>query len=258
MYLIAITRWGAPLDQEIGFLSGITGVSAPDLRMHLAYHLPAFLAGGLDEAAAREMMGALLERGHGCVASVATRIPAASKMFSPRSFELSEDCFIAAAADGATLEMPYAELIGIVRATAILDVQTSVEEKQRKLSMGRAVLTGGLMMSKTVTKKRATASVEREPVVYLFRKTGQDHMFLAENRLQYQGLGRHISQTRHQNFNALVNVFRERAPQALFDDRFVSRRPPRLPPSALDGSVEADELDQAAYILVSAHLMKQL
>ncbi len=258
MYLVAITRWGPPLDREIGFLSRITGVAPPDLRMYLAGELPVFLAGGLDAASAQEMIAALAERGHGCVASDATQIPSASDLFSPRRFELRDDAFVGFGADGASLAMPHREILALIRATVLVDVATTVEEKKRKFSMGRAVITGGLVTRKTTSKKRSATATEREPALYVFRTTGRDHLLLRENDLRYEGLEDRIGRTRHENFNILTGTLRERAPRAFFDQRFVSGRPPRLPPSAVAGELSASELDLAAYMLVAAFIKGQL
>ena len=94
MYLVAITRWAAPLDEEIGHLARITGVAAPDLRMRLNGQLPVFLMDGADAKAAEELLRAVSGRGHGCVASDTDRFPTATSMFLPRSFTLTNAAFV--------------------------------------------------------------------------------------------------------------------------------------------------------------------
>lgn len=258
MHLVVVTRWGAPLDQEIGVLARLVGVAAPDLRLQLSGALPLPLKGGLDAPAAQALMAALVARGHGCVATDVARVPAAAAMFAPRSFELSDVAFTGVAAAGERLALPYDELFGLVHATVIVEVEATVVEKQRKLSLGRIAMTGGLMTSKTVTKKRSSVTSAREPVLYLFRRTGRDHLLVRENGLQYDGLGPRLGRTRHENFNGLIAVLRERAPHAFYDQRYVAQRPPRLPIGAADSTVAASETDVAAYVLAVARLQGQL
>lgn len=259
MYLIAITRWAASLDEEIGHLAQLTGLAPPDLRMRVAGQLPVYLADGLDAPTAERLLGAVSARGHGCVASDTERIPAATAMFVPRNFTFSDSALVGTPRSGEAMEMPFAEVLGLVRATAVMDTRTTVEEKKRKLSLGRLALTGGLVTSKTVTTRRTAANVEREQVLYVFRKTARDHMVLRESELQYSGLGTRVGHSRHENFNILVDLMRRGATQAFFDARFVSQRPSRLPHGAIaGGSAEASELDLAVFVLIVAHLKNQL
>lgn len=259
MYLVAITRWAAPLDAEIGYLARITGVTPPDLRMRVAGQLPVYLADGLDAPTAERLLHAVSERGHGCVASDTERIPAASSMFVPRNFSFTDSALIGTSRVEETLEMPFAEVLGLVRATAVMDETTTVETKKRKLSLGRMAMTGGLVPSKTVTKRQSSTRVEREQVLYIFRRTARDHMVLRESELQYSGLGVGVGHSRHENFNILIDLVRKGAPECFFDTRFVSQRPSRLPHGAIvGGSVEATELDLAVFVLIVAHLKNQL
>jgi hypothetical protein len=259
MILVVLTRMGAPLDREIGVLSRLVGTPEPDLRIQLSGPPPLPLKGGLDSAAARALMEALVARGHGCVATDVARIPASrGGLFTVRSFELSDAAFTGVAASGERLAMPYDDLFGLVHATSVVEVEATVEETKRKLSLGRAALTGGLVLSKTVTTKRSGVSTERQPVLYLYRRSGRDHFLIPENGLNATGLGSRIGRTRHENFNILIAVLRERAPHAFCDARYLAQRPPRLPVGAADSTVAANDLDVAAYVLAVARLQGQL
>jgi hypothetical protein len=259
MILVVLTSLGAPLDREIGVISRLAGTSEPDLRIQLSGSLPLPLKGGLDAAAARTMMEALAARGHGCVATDVARVPASrGGLFTVRSFELSDTAFTGTNASGERLGMPFDDLFGLVHATAVVEVEATIEETKRKLSLARMALTGGLMASKAVTTKRSATSTERQPVLYLFRRSGRDHLLIQESGLHYGGLGSRVGRTRHENFNILVAVLRERAPRAFYDQRYLAQRPPRLPVGAADSAVAATDLDVAAYVLAVARLQGQL
>jgi hypothetical protein len=101
---------------------------------------------------------------------------------------------------------------------------TSVESsKERKFSLGRAVMTQGLSISKTVTKETVTGGESREPVLYLFRKTGAPWL-TSETRGRYEGLGADVRPARLENFNTLLRKLRERVPAVPFDERLVQVR----------------------------------
>ncbi len=265
MVVVAITRWAQPVEQELAALVPLSGLGAYDLRLRLAGPLPVVFR-QLDSAeGAREVLAALRQRGHGVVACDLDYVASSDRMTAPRSYELGPDALVVRHPAWGERAMPYGELLALIRATAAKVEQSSSTTKQKKLSLGRAAMTGGLVMRKATTSHERAEVEEREQVLYLIRKTGREPMILREHQLRHQGLGDQVKPTSLENFTTLVALLRQQAPHALYDDRLVSHRR-KSSMTALAGtaadqvasSSNASENDLAAHLIAVAHLTGQL
>jgi hypothetical protein len=94
--------------------------------------------------------------------------------------------------------------------------------KERSVSPGRAVLSGGLMITKTTKTTREIITDERERFinVYTGKKTA---IVFRENALDYTSLGSARRPSRVENFTCLVAELRRCCPLAKFDNRLMNR-----------------------------------
>lgn len=263
-FLVAATRWGAPLDAVIADLAPLLGMSEYDARLRLAGPLPVVVAGGIEETPARELLGWLREHGHGAVACAEASLPAPASALLPRAFEFGDGVFVGLDAQGQRYPVAYADILAIVRARHIHDTQVTTVEVERKLSLGRAMLTGGIAPRRGVERVDHATKSERDDVVYLFRGAGPDPMALRAGLLAYEGLGAHKRPTARESFAVVVEWLRRHAPAAIYDERLLAeRRRPSLR-GASGGArfvMEASNEDAtvlAAFLLVHAHLQRQL
>ena len=111
---------------------------------------------------------------------------------------------------------------------------------ERKFAPGRALLTGGLSMSKTKEREVERRSDTTEPVLYVFRRRGAPWL-LGQYHANYSALGASLQPTAIANFAATVERLRALAPTAFSDDRLLQRR------------TTTDDLDLLAHILAHAH-----
>lgn len=265
VYLVALTRWGARLEAEIEALARELGLPVYDARLKLAGSPPIVVASGVDEARARDLLGWLRQRGHGAVACEAGSLPAADGTLVPRAFEFGSDSFVGIDAQGGRYPVAYDDLVAIVRAVWIHDAETTTATTEKKFSLGRALLTSGLVRSTRVeTVKRATTT-DREDVVYLFRGAGPDPMILQAQKLGYEGLGTHRGPTVRENLRVTVEWLRSHAPRAIYDQRLLEqKRWPTLQAvhrgagKRVVESSNAEACGLAAFLLVHAHLQGQL
>ena len=264
MYVVAITRWGQPLQQEVGALAPLLGMAVYDAKLRLAAPLPVVFARESEVARARELLATVRGRGHGAVACELSFVQSSAEMASPRSYVFEPESFVASDPAWGQQSMPYADIAALIQARAQVIEQSSAITKEKKLSMGRAVLSGGMMMRKTNTTEQRNMTEEHEQVLYLVRKDGRDPMFLRAGRLRHRGLGDRAGRTSLANFATLIAVLRERAPQALFDDRLVRQRR-KVDLTSISGtatdrtaaSSNASANDLAAHLIAVAHLQGQ-
>jgi hypothetical protein len=139
-----------------------------------------------------------------------------------RKFSFGESEIGGTTEKGGSLIIPLQSIELILRGTAIVsDVRTETM-KNRSVSPGRAVLSGGMMITKTVTSVRQVATEERHGFVNLYDGDSLQAI-LRENILVYDSLGPELRHSRAANFTFLIAELRRRCPAAMYDERLLSR-----------------------------------
>jgi hypothetical protein len=161
--------------------------------------------------------------------------------------------------------MPYGDVLALVRGRTTHVDQLSTSTRDKRFSLGRALMTGGLVLSKTTTKHTQTLHDDSEQVLYLIRRDGREPMILRERRLRHDGLGADIRPTAGENFSQVVSMLRARAPRALYDDRMVAQRRAAQVVRAIGTPAEgkttvsnSHENDLVAHLIAIAHRSGQL
>ena len=280
MFVVAITRWGAPPaaspqgaaggpsgagDAEVQALAEHLKLSAYDARMRMAGALPAVLESTPDAARAEALRARFAELGHGVVACDAQRVVTLAHAPDARQVAFEEDAFVCTPRGGAPIRVAYPELLALVRARTRSDLETTTEKTTKKFSLGAAAISGGLVMRKKETRIETASARSEHQELYVFQRTARDTLILVDDRLDYAGLGQRKGRTTIESFQALCDLFVERAPDALFDDRMV-RAPRRGSLDAVgrdSGATSATtsnqgETDLAAHLLAVARFRGQL
>jgi hypothetical protein len=263
VFVVAVTRWARPFDQELAVLAPILKVVQYDLRLRLAGPLPVVVAQRLEEDFAKELLAVLHERGHGAVACDASRISGSDQMFTPVAFAFDSTSFNVL--DKEQRQVPYADILAMVQAASARTATQATTTKKKKFSLTRTAMTGGLVRSKKVSEESRAESVERQQVLYLFQRGQQNPIFLSESQLQYSGLGDQMKVASTENFSNMVAILRGQAPAAFYDDS-LARHPRTSGQVQISGSANdqkivqsnASENDLAAHLIVLAHLQQQL
>jgi hypothetical protein len=267
MHIVALTRWNQTrvLEQELAAMAQALELGLYDTRLRLVAAPPSILAQGLTLERAQALLGKLRERGHGAVATDVASVPGARTIVVAHAFELGSAEFVAIDEAQRRIALPYSALLGVVRATEVRSESQTTKSKETKLAIGTALLSGGLKMSKTVTKVETTGSSERQRVAYVFGSANPMPLLLREHLLRYDGLGPRRGTTAHQSFDALTAELRRCAPHALHDDRLLTHRRHAEAITVRGttndravGTTNASANDLAAYLLMLAHLQQQL
>ena len=265
MYVVAITRWGRPLEEEAPELAPLLGLVVYDAKLRLGGPEPVIFAREPDVARARELLALLRSRGHGAVACELAYVPSSEQMAAPRTYAFGPEAFTVHDPAWGERSLPYGDILALVHAATAASEQSTTVTKTKKFSLGRAVLSGGLVMNKKTTKEAHTEADTREQVVYVVRVDGRDPLLLRETRLRHQGLGERARPTVLENLALLVELLRARAPGALYDDRLL-RRPRKATSLSVSGtatartsaSSNASDVDLAVHVLAVAHRQGQL
>ncbi|MBI5055780.1 MAG: hypothetical protein HZB61_04100 [Nitrospirae bacterium] len=142
--------------------------------------------------------------------------------FLAGSFELTGESLNVKSRQRQDLILPYRDIRLILYGIGIT-VHTEKETvKARKFSMGRALMTSGLAMTRDTSHEVRTAEENRERFLYVCASNLQT-IVLRENALQYGSLGKALQMSRAANFNHIVAELRRQSPVAVFDDRLLNR-----------------------------------
>ena len=134
-----------------------------------------------------------------------------------------------------------------VRATTTSE---TVKTSERRLDIGKAVLTGGLMVTSKVQKVSVRTEETREAFLLLQRNDGQPDAVIYERQVDYRFLGADKQPASHANLEQTLARLRALAPDALVDDR--AARPGFVSGLPLTSS---DPVDLALYLVTLARTL---
>lgn len=263
MYVVALTRWGKPLEDELPHLAQALGEQAYDLRLALAGVPPVYVYRGPDLARTQDALLLLQRRGHGAVACELSSVVASSSMLAPRGVTFDGDQV--RVSHGVTTEsVAYSDLLALIHAMEAVEVDSLEKTTTREFSLGRAALSGGLLWSKKKTGEKHEQAREAEPVAYLFRHNGAP-ILLRQGSIRLEGEGIAVPRTSVEAFQLCIQELRRRAPQAHYDNRLLtSKRKAKLAShratstSVTTSHSNASENDLAAHVIALASLKQQL
>lgn len=215
MHVVALRRVAG----EPAVLAGVLGVTPYDARQQLHGAGPRVLATFADAGDARRLTAGLIEAGFD---ALHVDLSAETVEVVPRTFTMRPGGIQVTSRDGLPLAIRYDRIQVLLRGTRMLTEQHTEVTRKRKFSIERAVLTGGLIMTRT-EKKAVTRTVDQREGFLYIRSAGVSAVELRESELLYDGLGALREPTRTGNFHRLATLIRDGAPQARWDDRLLSR-----------------------------------
>jgi len=236
MLLVAIH---APFPSEpkaLARAAAASGLSAADLGNRLRGTLPRVLLSDADGEHLRAVAAELEPLGFVTAVCDARAAPTDAERVLARGLRLAADGFTAIDAGGDEHECPWHAIEGIQRGVRVTTDVKKETKTETKLDVGRALLSGGLILTRTEKKVTERKTESAEPFVLVQRGDGEPDVMLYERRIDYRFLGRDMQPSSRGNLEIVVQRLRAGAPRAPFDDRvarpgFVSS----LPAAPIDG-----------------------
>jgi hypothetical protein len=182
---------------------------------------PAVVASYAEIEAAWACTGRLRANGIAPLLLTRDEVETDARRFVVRSFELGPRSLTAVSRKGETTELPYNSVDLFLRGVRV-DERTDLKStEQRKFSAGRALLTGGLMITKTTRKLEQVTTEDREDFFHLYSE-GRPPMAFKARSINYQSLGPALQPSTSANFAFLLEELRRSLPQARYDERLAS------------------------------------
>ncbi len=182
---------------------------------------PSVIARYADPRAARDAAALLRTRGFDTLLLGEEELEDDARRFVVRGFELRAE-EVTVESNGARLAVRYQDVELLLRGIRIVQHEVAVGPPTRKLSLVRAALSGGLVLTKSVRPPRRPPVEEREGFLNLYVR-GTPPLAWREDKLLYRSLGKALLPSRHANFAQVVAELRRRCPGAAYDERLATR-----------------------------------
>lgn len=111
-------------------------------------------------------------------------------------------------------------LIAAIGSSGRIEITDTVTE--RKFSVGRTLMMGGIPMTKKVSHNETRSVEERNETLWLYGANIPPLLFDLAS-MKYDGLGADLQPSRTANFATLKKTLRKRSPQAIYDERLLRR-----------------------------------
>lgn len=223
MHVVAIHRLQGPADQLAQQLAAVLGCTPYEARSRVIAPQggPAVVGAFADRTAAADCAARLAAAGFAplvldaAAAVEEERFVAYQVVFEPTGLT-------ATTRGGPTATWPYREVTLLLRATAFSSTTQSETTREKKFSAGRALLSGGLVMNKTVKTVNETTTQHRYPFLQVYAPS-RPPLVLNPEQMDFSTLGDARQLSREANFGWICAELRRRCPGARWDDRLQAR-----------------------------------
>jgi hypothetical protein len=222
MHVVVITGWPGEAEDPARVLAGCLGLTVYEARQRMVGGGPAVVASFADPQQAVMLAAELGRSGLAAMVIDTGTLRGSSGRVIVRRFVFGERSVSIESEDGHSLELAFREVDLLLPGTRISGHEGTVTVAERKLSLGKTILSGGIPMTSKVERQERVASEESEKVLFVYADSRPQLMF-RQNLLSYDGFGTAMKMSRELNFAYLSGELRRLCPDALYDDRLLSR-----------------------------------
>jgi hypothetical protein len=222
MFVGVIYGWSDETPAMVQDLAAALGVTAFEARQRFIGGGPSVVASFADQQQARALAEKLSRDGIKALTVDAGAVRQRDPFFIVRRFLFGEQALKIEAQNGQQGSLPYAEMELFLIGTSITGMNTTKTVVEKKFSMGKTLIAGGIPMTKKVERRETVSSEESEQILYLFAHNRPAALF-SLNGVNYDGFGAEMKLSRKLNFSHLIDQLRLHAPGAAFDDRLLNR-----------------------------------
>jgi hypothetical protein len=260
MKLIAIVRPPPRPEEAPAALARATGLTLAECRTRLAPEPPALLA-RLEEAAADALVAALRSAGLAPVA-IDARVPTDASRTLAQRVDLSPRGVTFTPRAGEPLALGWDGILAVLRGSREARTEIERTETKKALSVGMALATGGLKVTRTASRTSVSSESSIQQVILVHGRDGRTAA-LVEGLVDFSCLGAELQPSSTANMATLARRLRDGAPGAFHDDRLLrlGRRPLPLivggESRAAAGGTVVTTRDTASTLDVLAELLLQ-
>lgn len=222
MHVVVIHRWPEVTAELVQTLADALEVAAYDARQRLTGGGPAVAASFADPQEARKLAEKLQRGGFAWFVIDAAAVRSGNDRFVARRFELGGAALRVESGDGRRADIAYGEIDLLLPATSVAGHTESRTVTERKFSIGRTLLAGGVPLTKKVKHQEEVSTEDRDELLHLYAGSRPPFVF-HRNGMVYDGLGAAMKLSRELNFAYLAGELRRLSPAAVYDERLRHR-----------------------------------
>lgn len=222
MDVVAIYGWGEETPEMAQALAGALGIMVFEARQRLATGGPSVVASFADHQQARALAEKVSRAGIKTLIVDAAPVRRRDGFYIIRRFEFEDRALKIETHNGQQETLPYAEMKLLLTGTSIVGYSETKTIVEKKFSMGKTLLAGGIPMTTKVERQEEVSSEESEQILYLYAN-GRSPAIFSLNGMNYDGFGAEMKLSRKLNFSHLISQLRLHAPGAVYDDRLLTR-----------------------------------
>ncbi|HAM52412.1 MAG TPA: hypothetical protein DCP92_17580 [Nitrospiraceae bacterium] len=251
MYVVAIYSLKKDKETLSSALAAVLGVTIYEAlaRLRAPGNGPLIIAFFAEKERAVQLGERLQSEGFKTSLLTASELETEGRALIVKRFSLGEHELDITTDKGDSRRMPFKNIDLILRGTGIAHDVTTETVESRSVSPARAVLSGGMMITKTTKNVREVTTEERQAFVNIYARDGSPFVF-RENTLIYDSLGPALQPARAANFIYLVAELRRHCPGALYDERLLSR--------AGQAALLGPSLDPEEHLIVATALLSKV
>lgn len=222
MHIVAVHGWQKDEAEVAGIIAATLGMLVYEARQRIAGGGPAVLACLADPRQAETLAARLSSAGVPALLIEREKVRQQRQPFPVCRFWLEAQALRVESVAGESGTIPYDTIKLLLVATCSTRTQSTVTVTERKFSLGKTLLAGGVPMSKKVTHEETVSSDDRDETLWLYAQ-GRGPVIFDRSALNYDGLGAAMQMSRDLNFVHLRKELQRLAPQAGYDDRLLKR-----------------------------------
>jgi hypothetical protein len=223
MHVVVIYNWKEQTEELVQAISIALGITVFEVNQRMIGGSPVVLACFADPQQAWVLVEKLKNNDIVTLVVDVPEVRSRTGQIIVRRFELNESSLRIETGDGKGGNIPYGEIDLLLPATSSVKSSDTKTVSERKLSIGKTLIAGGIPMTKKVEHQEDVESIKHHKVLYLFVKRRKQPVVFSQNGMTYDGLGTAMQISGALNFSYLVNELHRLCPRAAYDDRLTKR-----------------------------------
>lgn len=221
MHVVVIFGWKEETPDLVRSLAEALGITAFESRQRMVGGGPAVAGRFADRQGAMAAAAKLDERGIKTLVLDAALVCGSAGHFVVRRYEIAGESLRVDSGDGRSVVIPYDEITLLISGMSMRGSAETRTVTERKLSLGKTLLSGGIPMTKKVSRQEEMTTEVREKFLYLYSADRVPAIF-SQDGITYNKLGPALKPSREQNFAHLIAELRRLSPNAVYDDRLLT------------------------------------
>jgi hypothetical protein len=222
MHVVVIDGWKEETAELVQTLAGALGIMPYEARQRIIGGGPTVVASFADEQRAVELAAKLNQRAISSLVVDASEVRGRAGHLVVRRFELGDRSLRIETVGGKSAEIPFSEIDLLLPGVSTVGYSETKTVVDRKLSIGKTILSGGIPMSKKVERQEVVSTEESRKFLYLYAGDRPSADF-SQDGMSYEGFGAAMKFSRELNFAYLISELRRLSPRAVYDDRLLNR-----------------------------------